>query len=60
MSAGFADWFVEFKRYSNWRQNRSKNKLVRENAVIRAHGSCSLRVMGSWVVEFRFLLQSRS
>ena len=29
-------------------QNRSKNKLVRENAVTRANGSCSLRVIGSW------------
>ena len=27
-------------------QNRSKNKLVRENAVTRAHGRCSLWVMG--------------
>ena len=49
-SVGFADWFVELKRYStrNLRQNRSKNELVRENDVTRAHGSCSLRVMGSW------------
>ena len=31
-------------------KNRSKNKLVRENAVTLAHGICSLRVMGSWVV----------
>ena len=30
-SVGFADWFVEFKRYLNSRQNRSKNKLVQEN-----------------------------
>ena len=29
-------------------KNRSKNKLVRKNAVTRAHGICSLRVMGSW------------
>ena len=27
------------------RQNRSKNKLVQEIAVTRAHGSCSLLVM---------------
>ena len=46
------------KDIQNSHQSRSKNKLVRENAVTRAHGSCSLRVMGSWVVEFRFLLQS--
>ena len=48
-SAGFADWIVEFKRYStqNSRQNRSKTKLVCESAVTRAHWSCSLRVMGS-------------
>ena len=26
---------MEFKRYLNSRQNRSKNKLVRENAVTR-------------------------
>ena len=31
-------------------KNRSKNKLVRENAVTLAHGICSLRVMVSWVV----------
>ena len=31
-------------------KNRSKNKLVRINAVTRAHGICSLSVMGSWVV----------
>ena len=37
-----------FKDIQNSRQNCSKNKLVRENAVIRAHESCSLRVMGSW------------
>ena len=29
-------------------QNRSKNKLVSENAATRAHGNCLLRVMGSW------------
>ena len=29
-------------------QNRSKNKLVSENAATRVHGNCSLRVMGSW------------
>ena len=29
-SAGFADWYVEFKRFQNSRQNRYKNKLVRE------------------------------
>ena len=31
-------------------KNLSKNELVRKNAVTRAHGICSLRVMGSWVV----------
>jgi len=31
----------------NLRQNCSKNKLVHENAVTQAHGSCSLQVMGS-------------
>ena len=30
----------------NLRHNRSKNILVSENAVARAHGNCSLRVMG--------------
>ena len=35
------------KDIQNSRQNRSKNRLVCENAVTRAHGSCSLRVMGS-------------
>ena len=29
-------------------KNRSKNKLVRKNAVTGAHGSYSLQVMGSW------------
>ena len=29
-SVGFADWFVEYKRYLNSPQNRSKNKLVHE------------------------------
>ena len=36
------------KDIRNSRQNRSKNKLVRGNAVTLAHGSCSLHVMGSW------------
>ena len=36
------------KDVQNSRQNRSKNKLVRENAVTRTRGSCLLRVMGSW------------
>ena len=31
----------------NSRQNLSKNKLVRENAVTRVRRSCSLQVMGS-------------
>ena len=31
-------------------KNRSKSKLVRKNAVTRAHGIYSLRAMGSWVV----------
>ena len=47
-SVGFADWFWNIKDIQNSRQNRSKSKLVRENAVTGAHGSCSLRVMGSW------------
>ena len=38
-----------FKDIQNSRQNCSKNKLVRENAVTRAHESCSLRVMGYWI-----------
>ena len=37
------------KDIQNLRQNRSKNKLVRENAATRAHGSCSLVLIGSWV-----------
>ena len=36
------------KDFQNSHQNRSKNKLVRESAMTRAHGSCSLRVMGSY------------
>ena len=35
------------KGIQNSRQNRSNNKLVHENDVTRAHGSCSLRVVGS-------------
>ena len=38
----------DLKDILNSRQNRSKNKLVSENTVTRAHGNCSLRVMGSW------------
>ena len=36
------------KDIQNSHQNRSKNKLVREKTLTRAHGSCSLRLMGSW------------
>ena len=36
------------KDIQNSHQNRSENKLVSENAVPGAHGSCSLRVMSSW------------
>ena len=35
------------KDIQNSRLNRSKNKLVRKNAVTGAHGSYSLQVMGS-------------
>ena len=38
----------DLKDLLNSRQYFSKNKLVRENAVTRVHGSCSLRVMVSW------------
>ena len=48
------------KDIQNSRQNRSKNKLVRENAVTRAHGSCSLRVMGSSYVTQQYLLSPES
>ena len=34
----------------NSRQNRSKNKQVRENAMTQAQGTCSLRIMGSCMV----------
>ena len=33
--------------YSNSRQNRSKKKMVGENAVTGVQGSCFLRVIGS-------------
>ena len=36
----------DLKNILDLRQNRSKNKLVSENAVTLAHGNCSLRVMG--------------
>ena len=53
---GFLTGLRNLKHIQNSRQNRSKNKLVRENAVIRVygsrasalHGSCSLRVMDSY------------
>jgi len=38
-------WDLKDILYS--RQNRSKNKLVLENSVTGAHGSCALQVMGS-------------
>ena len=37
----------DLKNILNSPQNRSKNKLVSENVMKRAHGNCSLRVMGS-------------
>ena len=37
----------DLKDILNSPQNRSKNKLASENAMTRAHGNCSLRVMGS-------------
>lgn len=40
--------FWNLKDIQNSRQNRSKNKLVRENAVTRTHGCCTLQIMGSW------------
>ena len=36
------------KDIQNWRQNRSKNKLVRENAVTRAHGTWLAPAPGIW------------
>ena len=48
---GFLFWWSVFWNLEdilNSRQNRSKNKLVSENAATRVHGNCSLRVMGSW------------
>ena len=39
--------FWHLKDILNSRQNRSKNKLVSENAATRVHGNCSLQVMGS-------------
>ena len=41
----------DLKDILNLPQNRSKNKLVSENAMTRAHGNCSLRVMGSYGVK---------
>ena len=43
----FVGGLWDFKDILNSRQNRSKNILVRENAVTRVHGSCSLQIMGS-------------
>ena len=37
-----AFWFVGRKHFLDSRQNRSKNKLVSENALTRVHGSCLL------------------
>ena len=39
--------FWNLKYIQNRRQTVLKNKLVRENAVTQAHGSCLLPVMGS-------------
>ena len=36
------------KDIQNSRQNRSKNKLVRENAVTRAHGTWLAPAPGIW------------
>ena len=47
-SVGFADRLSNLKDIQNSRQNRSKNKLIRENAVTWAYGSFSLRDMGSY------------
>ena len=41
----------DLKDLLNSRQNRSKNKVVSENAMTRAHGNCSPRVMGSYGVK---------
>ena len=40
--------FWDLKDILNSHQNRSKNKLVIENAATRVHGNCSLPIMGSW------------
>ena len=48
-SVGLLIGLWNFKDIQNSRKNRSKNKLVREKAVTRAHGSCSLRVIGSYI-----------
>ena len=47
-------WLVCGLDILNSRQNRSKNKLVRGNAVTRVHGSCSLQVMSSWLIWKRY------
>ena len=39
---------MEFIRFKIRAKNRSKNKLVCENAVTQPHGNCSLPVMCSW------------
>ena len=49
-SVGLLTGLWDLKDLVNLRQNCSKNILVRENAVARANGSCSLRVMGSWLL----------
>ena len=49
---------LEFKDIQNSHQNCSKGKLVRENTMTGAQGSCSLQVMGScfeWIFFFLFL-----
>ena len=45
--SGLLTGLWDLRDIQNSRQNRSKNKPVRENAVTRAHGSCSLPLMGS-------------
>ena len=39
----------DMKDILNSRKDPSENKLVTENAVIRQHHNCPLRVMASWL-----------
>ena len=47
-SVGLLSGLKNLKEIQNSLQNHCKNKLIRENAVTRAQGCCSLQIM-AWL-----------